>query len=96
VYSRKQLLLQAEQKQKQLDYLSMRLLMQKKERYRHLKDSLDSINPKNLLTKGFCILFSEKNHSAITTIHSVKKQQKVEILLMDGKLNATINEIKAE
>lgn len=62
---------------------------------KHLKDSLDSVNPKNVLTKGYCILFSEKDHSAISSVHSVEKGQKVEVLLSDGSLSATINDINA-
>lgn len=89
----KQVLLQTVQKQKQFDSLALQMLNQKKERLFYLKDSLDSINPKNLLTKGYCILFSEKDHSTITSVHSVKKKQKVQILLEDGKLQTTIDEI---
>lgn len=92
-FNKKQSLFQPLQKLKQLDGLGLRLLDQKKERLLNLKDSLDVINPKNLLTKGYCILFSEKDHSTITTIHSVKIEQKVQILLQDGKLQATINDI---
>jgi len=60
---------------------------------KHLKDSLDAVNPKNVLTKGYCILFSEKDHSAITSVHSVEENQKVQIQLSDGSLAATINKI---
>lgn len=59
----------------------------------HLKDSLVAVNPKNVLTKGYCILFSEKDHSAITSVHSVKKNEKVRLQLLDGSLTATINEM---
>lgn len=59
---------------------------------KHLKDSLAAVNPKNVLTKGYCILFSEKDHSAITSVHSVEKHAKVKILLLDGTLKATIND----
>jgi exodeoxyribonuclease VII large subunit len=78
---------------KLLDTCCMRLLAQKKERLLNLKDSLDAINPKNLLTKGYCILFSEKDHSSINTIRSVEIEQKVQILLTDGSLQATVNKI---
>lgn len=61
---------------------------------KHLKDSLDAINPKNVLTKGYCILFSEKDYSAITSVHSVKLNERVQVLLSDGSVSTTINEIK--
>ncbi|HEV8051961.1 MAG TPA: exodeoxyribonuclease VII large subunit [Parachlamydiaceae bacterium] len=92
-FSAKQALLQPIQRLKQLDAMFLRLISQKQERFLNIKNTLDSINPKNLLTKGYCILFSEKDNSIITNIQSVKKQQKVQIQLIDGKLQATVNEI---
>lgn len=91
--SGKRTALQPVQKRKQLDILAMRMLSQKKERFLRVKDSLDSINPKNLLTKGYCILFSEKDHSIITSVHSVLEKQAVHILLQDGSLEATVNKV---
>lgn len=60
---------------------------------KHVKDSLDVVNPKNLLTKGYCILFSEKTFSAITTVSAVNKGDSVRILLSDGELDAEINKV---
>lgn len=91
----KRMLLEPVKKIKHLDMISWHLLSQKKSRFKFIKESLDSINPKNLLTKGYCILFSEKDHSTITSVREVEKEQKVRILLMDGKLKATINEISS-
>lgn len=84
---------QIRQKFRLLDDGWERMLLLKKERLRNLKNSLDAVNPKNLLTKGYCILFSEKDHSAITSVRSIQKDQQVQILLSDGDLKATINEI---
>lgn len=95
-FAAKQTSLQSDQKLKQLDTMMLRILEQKQERFLNLKNTLDSINPKNLLTKGYCILFSEKDNSTINSVLSVEKQQKVQILLMDGKLQATVNEIIPE
>ncbi|MEI8125443.1 MAG: exodeoxyribonuclease VII large subunit [Parachlamydiaceae bacterium] len=61
---------------------------------KHVKESLDTVNPKNLLTKGYCILFSKKNFSAITSVHSVEEDEQVRILLSDGNLNATVNKVQ--
>lgn len=85
---------QQEQKLRQLEMLWEKTLHRKKEGLLHLKESLDVINPKHLLSKGYCILFSEKEKSAITSVKSVSKDQKVEILLHDGELLGTINEIR--
>lgn len=94
--SSKTTLFQATPKRKLLDNLMARSLAQKTERLLAIKNSLDSVNPKNLLTKGYCILFSEKDNSIITSVHSVKKQEEVNVLLQDGKLQATINALVPE
>lgn len=80
-------------KVKQLDVLWERGHRYKKERLEHLSEALHAVNPKNLLKKGYCILFSEKEHCAITTVHSVVDHQSVQVLLSDGSLYATINEV---
>ncbi len=84
---------QAMQKQKQLEDLWRRVCDKKKEGLANLKLSLDLLNPKNVLTKGYCILFSKKDHSVITSVNAVEKKQQAEILLSDGKLLTTIDEI---
>lgn len=86
---------QPEAKLKQLDTLLLRDVGHSKEFLKRLKESLDAVNPKNLLTKGYCILFSEKDSSTITSIHSVEKAQKIRILLSDGNIKATINEVES-
>jgi exodeoxyribonuclease VII large subunit len=65
----------------------------RKERLKNLLQALRAVDPKNLLSKGYCILFSEKDHSAITSIHAVEKHQAVRLMLADGELGATINDI---
>lgn len=87
-------LFQAQQKSKQLGEIWQRLVFERKESLRHLQESLDIVNPKNLLLKGYCILFSEKDHSAITSVHSVEKKQNVQIQLSDGDLLTTVIDIK--
>jgi len=81
-------------KQKQLDGLWQRIILEKGQQLKYLKDSLDTVNPKNLLLKGYCILFSEKDKSAITTVQSVALEQNVRVQLSDGDLLATIKEVK--
>lgn len=94
--NKKRTLLQPLQTRKHLDSWALRLVDQKKERLLYLKDSLDSINPKKLLTKGYCILFSEIDHSTITTVRSASIEQKIQILLNDGSIQATVNNILSE
>ena len=80
-------------KKKQLDQQWQPILNLRKERLVQLCAALHSINPKNLLTKGYCILFSEKEHSVITSIKAVEKQQDVRVLLSDGEILSTIKDV---
>lgn len=65
----------------------------KKQNLSALKRILSSIDPKNLLQKGYCILFSEKEHCAITSVRQIASNQKVALLLADGELKATVTEV---
>lgn len=81
---------------RQLDRSLTRYIVEKKERLLNIKNTLDTLNPKNLLAKGYCILFSEKDHSAITSVTSVEKHQDVRVMLSDGDLLATIKDINPQ
>ncbi len=45
---------------------------------------LKAVDPKNILNKGYTILFSEKNGSVIKSIHSINKDDRIKFLLSDG------------
>ena len=70
-----------------------RVIKLKKDRLERIESALHLINPQNLLMKGYCILFSEKDGSVITSIHNVRKNQDLRIHLSDGKLLSTVKEI---
>lgn len=80
-------------KQKQLDQAWQRVFNVKQERLLQLTNILSTINPKNLLSKGYSILFSEKENCVITSVSSVKKEDEISILLADGKLITKVKEI---
>lgn len=80
-------------KQRQLDLSLQRLLNQHKERLINITNSLHSIDPKNLLTKGYCILFAEKDGSVITSIGEVKQKQTIRARLADGEIISTVKEV---
>lgn len=82
-----------EVKQKQLYHLWQKDLNLRKERLNYLINGLKTIDPKNLLTKGYCILFSENDHSAITSVRAVQKNQEIRVMLADGELTSTVNHI---
>jgi exodeoxyribonuclease VII large subunit len=60
-----------------------------------LSAHLKSIDPKNLLKKGYCILFSENKDSIILSSQELSVAQPLNIQLHDGEVLATIKEIKS-
>ncbi|MBA3957682.1 MAG: exodeoxyribonuclease VII large subunit [Parachlamydiaceae bacterium] len=85
-------LFNAQFKQNQLQLSWNRLTSLRRERLTKLTDSLHAVNPKNVLTKGYCILFAEKTGSVITSIKDVKVKQEVRTLLADGSILSTIKD----
>lgn len=61
---------------------------------KNLENTLKAIDPKNLLTKGYCILFAEKERSVITSISAVEKGDDLRLLLADGEIVSTVNKIE--
>lgn len=82
-----------ERDRKKLGELGERRIALYKERLNKLTEHMHAINPKNLLKKGYSILFSEKDHSVITTIQAIKKEQRALLQLSDGEALITIKEI---
>ena len=68
-------------------------IAQRKERLQYLKSHLKAIDPRNLLTKGYCVLFPENKHSAILSAKAVKKGQKISVLMQDGRIQSTVDEV---
>jgi exodeoxyribonuclease VII large subunit len=61
-----------------------------KQKLLQLAAHLRSIDPRNLLTKGYCILFHEKKHSVIFSSQELEKSDTLEIILHDGKRRAQV------
>lgn len=89
----KRKLLDPQQRRKTVDLLWNRKMEGFSERLRALSLILKSVDPKNVLKKGYCILFSEKDNSVISSIQSVKIQHDVRLILSDGQLISTIKDI---
>lgn len=51
---------------------------------------LRAINPKNLLSKGFAIVFREKENSIILSAKQVKEKEELRILMHDGTIQAQV------
>jgi exodeoxyribonuclease VII large subunit len=69
----------------------LQLIRQKKEKLQRLMEHLTSINPQNLLKKGYSILFKEKGGSIILSVKDLSPHQKFTALLHDGSIEATVN-----
>jgi exodeoxyribonuclease VII large subunit len=78
---------------KQLEFLEGTLIVRSLERLNAVGEALKSIHPKNLIGKGYAILFAEKDSSVITSIHAVEKGQRIKALVSDGEIISTVNQI---
>lgn len=81
------------QDSRQLDRSVLQQMKNHRERLKHMQNILDKVNPKTLLGKGYCILFSEKRNSTITSVHSVAKDDDIKVLISDGALKAVVKEV---
>ena len=78
-----------------IDQRLIEMLRQIKQRLQQLASHLKGIDPKNLLTKGYCILFQEKIDSVILSTSDFKKERdEVRLQLQDGKALLTVNGIE--
>lgn len=85
--------LNAGERSQQLDLKISQHIQQKKSRLEAVWGILHAVDPKNLLLKGYSILFSEKDRSVITSVSALQKQQEIRLLLSDGEALSTIKEI---
>jgi exodeoxyribonuclease VII large subunit len=59
-----------------------------------MQSTYASLHPRNLLKKGFCILFSEKGNSIILSAKDVQSHQPFTAVLADGRIRATALQIE--
>lgn len=69
-----------------------KILSRKKERLQQLSAHLRAIDPRNLLKKGFSIVFREKKDSVILSRNDVEKDEVLRIKLSDGQVAVTVKE----
>lgn len=62
----------------------------------HLQDSLQSVDPRNLLKKGYSILVAENDHTLMTSTKDFIDHPNVKAYLSDGTINLTINKKKVK
>lgn len=81
---------------KKKDELLKRLIQAtslKREALSKISMHLSDIDPKNLLKKGFTILFSEIDHSIILSVKELQKNQKIIAQLCDGTIRANVEDV---
>jgi exodeoxyribonuclease VII large subunit len=78
---------------KNLDTTFLKILQNKKSTFENKVKFLFSLDPKNLLKKGYSILFSEKKKAAILSINDLQKDDVISALLSDGKITAKVETI---
>lgn len=91
--------LKIEHVRKQLTHFSKRLnsgeralLLKKKEKIETLKLQFLSLDPKNVLKRGYSILFCQKNNSVIVSAETLSVGDEVTALLAEGKLELQITQ----
>ena len=85
--------LEYDSKRRKLSLFLCHILEKKKENLTKIVSHLQSIDPKNLLTKGYCILFSENRDSVILSSKELTPLQSLKIQLQDGQIKVKVEEI---
>lgn len=75
---------------KRIDQTFLNLLHLKKQRFLHLKELLKSVDPRNILKKGYCIPFAENKNSVIISSNELKIGDPLLLHFYDGKVAATV------
>jgi exodeoxyribonuclease VII large subunit len=92
--SKRRALFSAKAASSDIDTRQKNILKREKDRLDSIASHLKTLNPKNLLNKGYCILFSEKKDSVILSKNDVKLKQNLHLLLKDGHLQVTVEDIQ--
>ena len=71
-------------------------VIQLREKLLQLVAHLKAIDPRNLLSKGYCMVFRENQQSAIVSIQQLSPLNRVSIRFQDGSALAQIEAIKNE
>ncbi|MBS0655637.1 MAG: hypothetical protein JSR46_07665, partial [Verrucomicrobia bacterium] len=77
----------------QIPFLVQKQLTDKKKQLQQLIGHLESLHPKKLLTKGYSILFAQKEGTIISSVANTFEGQQVRIVLADGEVEATITRV---
>jgi exodeoxyribonuclease VII large subunit len=84
--------LREESRSKHLDSMMRKLYTSHAQKLTQLTSHLAGIDPNNLLSKGYCILFREKTASVILSIQELCEGEKLRVKLRDGAALVSVNE----
>lgn len=76
--------------QRGLDHRVFAFLRLKKERFQHMQELLESLNPFTILKKGYCIPFAENQDSVIISSKQLKVGDPLLLRFHDGDVTSTI------
>jgi exodeoxyribonuclease VII, large subunit len=79
--------------QEELAFTIQHLLTKAKERYQSIQEQVASLNPKNVLKRGFAQLFDFNKHSVIISAESLKQSDLVRVCLQDGEAVLSVKEV---
>ncbi len=77
--------------EKRLLNIAQNTIQVKKLKLNEIVKRLKSVDPKNVLKRGYSIIFHEKESSVIVSAHAVKTGENVRALLSDGEIKLTVN-----
>ena len=87
---------QLSQQRQQLDFHAQRLqqrlehyIQGHQQRLKQLKQSLEHLNPNNILHRGYAII-SDSTQKTLSSVHELKLKQKITITLKDGSVPADV------
>jgi exodeoxyribonuclease VII large subunit len=86
--------LNASKRQQQFYESLKNIILMKRQNLIKLVAHLRSIDPKNLLKKGYTILFSVKDNSIILSVDNLAQGDAIMAKVSDGSIKATINNIE--
>ncbi len=77
---------------KNMDQALSTLMKTKRQKLKEIVQHLKSLDPKNVLKRGYAILFALNEGSVIVTAQDLRDGQQVRALLSDGEANLTVNQ----
>ncbi|GAB4235033.1 MAG: exodeoxyribonuclease VII large subunit [Chlamydiales bacterium] len=83
-----------EDRKRNIDQLHKQTIERKRIQLQYLKETLSTINPKNILNRGYSITFSEKTGSVISSIQSINPGELVTIQVSDGRVHGIVDSVE--